>query len=149
MRGDTVTVYLDAEDEEKALRLEFFGDELDTLTLASEAVESYVLAPREDAELDDAEDAWTSRLLEHLPGPVFLDSSELFAGETDPVQLAWLWEYLRTREVVSFGPRPADTARRKERVRTARLLPGQALNLRKRCENVARGRLQRHLAAAL
>ena len=51
VRGDTVTVYLDADDEEKALRLEFFGDELDTLTLSGEAVESYVLAPREDAEL--------------------------------------------------------------------------------------------------
>ncbi len=111
VRGDTVTVYLDADDEGKALRLEFFGDELDTLTLAGEAVQSYVLAPLETAELDDAEDAWTSRLLEHLPGPVFLDSSELFAGETDPVQLAWLWEYLSlenrgTREVVSFGRDP-------------------------------------------
>ena len=111
VRGDTVTVYLDAEDEEKALRLEFFGDELDTLTLSGEAVESYVLAPLETAELDDAEDAWTSRLLEHLPGPVFLDSSELFAGETDPVQLAWLWEHLSAenqngREVVSFGRDP-------------------------------------------
>ena len=111
VRGDTVTVYLDADDEGKALRLEFFGDELDTLTLSGEAVQSYVLAPLETAELDDAEDAWTSHLLEHLPGPVFLDSSELFAGETDPVQLAWLWAHLSpenqgAREVVSFGRDP-------------------------------------------
>lgn len=110
VRGDTVTLYLDAEDEARTLRLEFFGDELDTLTLAGEAVPSYTLAPLETAELDD-QGAWTSRLLEHLPGPVFLDSSELFAGETDPVQLAWLWEHLSqenpgTRDAVSFGRDP-------------------------------------------
>jgi transcription-repair coupling factor (superfamily II helicase) len=106
VRGDTVTLYLDAEDEDKALRLEFFGDELDTLTFSGKPAQSYTLAPRENAELDDTEDAWTSRLLEHLPGPVFLDSSELFAGETDPVQLEWLWQHLNTREVVSFGRDP-------------------------------------------
>ena len=106
VRGDTVTLYLDAEDEAKTVRLEFFGDELDTLTLAGEATQSYVLSPLETAELDDSEDAWTSRLLEHLPGPVFLDSSELFAGETDPVQVAWLWEHLGGREAVSFGRDP-------------------------------------------
>ncbi len=102
VRGDTVTLYLD----ENELRLEFFGDELDTLTLSGDAVQSYVLAPREDAELDAAEDAWTSHLLEHLPGPVFLDSSELFAGEINSGELGWLWEHLSGREVVSFGRDP-------------------------------------------
>ena len=105
VRGDTVTLYLD-EDEEKVLRLEFFGDELDTLTFSGQAVQSYTLAPRADAELDDTEDAWTSRLLEHLPGPVFLDSSELFAGEINTGELGWLWEHLAAREVVSFGRDP-------------------------------------------
>ena len=103
VRGDTVTLYLDADDEEKVLRLEFFGDELDTLTLSGEVITNYVLAPREDAELDDAEDAWTSHLLEHLPGPVLLDSSELFAGEINSGELGWFWEHLAGREVVSFG----------------------------------------------
>lgn len=108
VRGDTVTLYLDGEGRE--LRLEFFGDELDTLTLAGEAVERFTLSPLENAQLDE-DDGWTSRLIEALPGTVFLDSSELFAGETDPVQLAWLWEHLSQekpgeREVVSFGRDP-------------------------------------------
>ena len=108
VRGDTVTVYLDADDSEQALRLEFFGDELDTLVLNGEKAESYTLSPCPDADLDEdaADDAWTSRVLEHLPGPVFLDSSELFAGEADPAAVAWLWEHLRGREVVSFGRDP-------------------------------------------
>jgi len=110
VRGDTVTLYLDAEDESKELRLEFFGDELDTLTLSGEVVQSYTLNPLENAELDE-DDAWTSRVLAQLPGTVFLDSSELFAGETDPVQLAWFWEHLSqekpgARDVVSFGRDP-------------------------------------------
>ena len=102
VRGDTVTVYLDADDSEQALRLEFFGDELDTLVLNGEKAASYTLSPRPDADLDEdaAEEAWTSRVLEHLPGPVFLDSSELFAGEADTAAVAWLWEHLRGREVV-------------------------------------------------
>lgn len=108
VRGDTLTLYFDSEDAEDALRLEFFGDELDALQLRGQSIEQYVLAPLEDAELvnvvTDEDEAWTSRLLEHLPGTVFLDSSELFPGEVDyPEEVAWLWEYLAEREVLSFG----------------------------------------------
>ena len=112
VRGDTLSVYLDEEDEERVLRLEFFGDELDTLQysdgqLAGEAVERHVLAPLENAEID--EEAWSSSLLEQLPGTVYLDSSELFAGELDDAQrIEAFWRYLETREVISFGRDPLE-----------------------------------------
>lgn len=102
VRGDTLTVYLDAEDAAQALRLEFFGDELDTMTLAGQPVERYVIAPRQGAEVQD--DSWTGKLLEGLPGTVFLDSSELYPGEFEnPERTAWLWDHLKDRQVVSFG----------------------------------------------
>ena len=107
VKGDTLSIYLDEEDEEKVLRLEFFGDELDTMQYAGAAVERYVLAPLENAEIDEAQ--WSSNLLEQLPGTVYLDSSELFAGELDDVErLEELWKYLETREVISFGRDPLD-----------------------------------------
>jgi transcription-repair coupling factor (superfamily II helicase) len=106
VRGDTLTVYLDAEDEDKALRLEFFGDELDSLTLAGEKLEHFTLSPLPTAPLEG--EGWSSKLLEHLPGTVFLDAPELYGGEVDAGGLEWLWEYLPTREVVSFGRDPLD-----------------------------------------
>ncbi|ADI13281.1 transcription-repair coupling factor [Truepera radiovictrix] len=106
VRGDTLTLYLDAEDEAKTLRLEFFGDELERLTLGEEGLGSYTLAPLPHAEL--GEEAWTSRLLEQLPGVVFLDSSELFAGEAEAAELKWLWAHLGARTVVTFGRDPLE-----------------------------------------
>ena len=136
VRGDTVTVHLSEEDEEGALRLEFFGDELETLAFRGEARRSHVLAPLSLAEHDRSE--WTTRLLEHLPGTVFLDAPELMPGaapdaaggdggrrqgegpdaegpapadagaSTDVLGTAWLWEHLSGREVVSFGRDPLD-----------------------------------------
>jgi len=106
VRGDTLTVYLDEEDETRVLRLEFFGDELDTLTLAGEPRETYVLSPLANA--DFGGEAWTSRLLEHVPGAVYLDSSELFAGEVMGETLEWLWSHLGARKVVSFGRDPLE-----------------------------------------
>jgi len=100
VRGDTVTLYLDAEDEAKAVRLEFFGDELETLSHCGQPVKQFILTPRAGVVLPEA----TSVLLAHLPGTVYLDSPELFAGEeVDAVRLAWLWQHLAQREVLSFG----------------------------------------------
>ncbi len=118
VRGDTLTVHLEEEDEEGALRLEFFGDELETLTLRGEVVPAHVLAPVSLAEYDRS--TWTTRLLEHLPGTVFLDAPELMPGalsddedapadddaSTAVLGTAWLWRHLAEREVVSFGRDP-------------------------------------------
>ncbi len=78
VRGDTLTVHLGDDGEERELRLEFFADELESLTLAGDAVESFALAPVSLAEYDRSD--WTTRLLEHLPGTVFLDAPELMPG---------------------------------------------------------------------
>ena len=43
VRGDTLSVYLDEEDEEKVLRLEFFGDELDTMQRSGQTIKRYTL----------------------------------------------------------------------------------------------------------
>ncbi len=102
VRGDTVTLFLDEEDAEDTVRLEFFGDELDHLERRGRSVERHVLTPRVVGGLEPA--TWRDRLLEHLPGAVFLDVPELYAGALgDPGAHAWLWEYLAGREVVSFG----------------------------------------------
>ena len=107
VRGDTLSVYLDEEDEEKVLRLEFFGDELDTIQHSGQAIRRYTLSPLENAEIDASE--WTSTPLEQLSGTVYLDSSELFAGELDDTErLGKLWTYLRVREVISFGRDPLE-----------------------------------------
>ena len=101
VRGDTLTLYLDEADPEDTLRLEFFGDELDRLMRGEDEVKNFLLAPRPEAEL--SEEAWDSKLLEHLPGTLFLDGSELFAGDLGDERVEWLWPYLTGREVVSFG----------------------------------------------
>ncbi len=132
VRGDTISVHLSGDDEEGALRLEFFADELETLTLAGQARTSHVLAPVSLAEYDRS--TWTTRLLEHLPGTVFLDAPELMPGavredgepgeneaaagvpvSATPDQPAtavpgtsWLWRHLAGRTVVSFGRDPLD-----------------------------------------
>ena len=125
VRGDTLTVHVTervAGDDENApgegegLRLEFFGDELDAMSLDGTAVDEYRLAPRELGGL--TRDDWTSRLIEHLPGTVYLDAPELIPGATqvedrggptgEPAALGvgWLWEHLAGRSVVSFGRDP-------------------------------------------
>ena len=141
VRGDTLTVHLGEDDADGALRLEFFGDELETLTLHGEARTAHVLAPVSLAEYDRSE--WTTRLLEHLPGTVFLDAPELMPGAapdagadgtsaggpasgrveaegeagagsaaaTAVLGTAWLWQHLAQREVVSFGRDPLDLER--------------------------------------
>ena len=115
VRGDTVVLYPEAapsEDAEPegAVRLEFFGDELDTLTVDGAEQERYVLAPRTLENLE--RDEWTARLLELLPGPVFLDAPELYPGELGEEQAAGLWEHLAAREAVSFGRDPLPLSER-------------------------------------
>lgn len=105
VRGDTLLVYLSAEDEADALRLEFFGDELESLTHREQAVKRYQLTPvSEEAAADAA--AWTSTRLAQLAGTVFLDSSELYAGMLTDVQEKALWDELSARNVVSYGRDP-------------------------------------------
>ena len=106
VRGDTVTLYLD-DDGERSLRLEFFGDELDALHGPDGPLERFVIAPRTPQD----QDGWSDRLLEHLPGAVFLDGSELYPGElVSAAASGWLWDHLAGREVVSFGRDPLELA---------------------------------------
>jgi len=164
VRGDTLTLFLAEGQDEGAtdgatagtassvapmaqaavatldgqLRLEFFGDELDAMSLAGVPREEYRLAPRSLGSLD--RETWIDRLLEHLPGTVYLDAPELIPGATPaaeggaaasreadrqaqgagpdtvgaraaadapaPSGVAWLWEHLAGRDVVSFGRDP-------------------------------------------
>lgn len=125
VRGDTITLYTEAlagaedgaqdrdddaddaplpEDPPGSVRLEFFGDELDALTSVGEPLERLVLAPRR---LGDAQRAgFTSRLLAALPGAVYLDAPELYAGDLSGDAAEWLWSHLAARAVVSFGRDP-------------------------------------------
>ena len=128
VRGDTVTLYLDPEDEADAVRLEFFGDELDRIVRGDDELEGFALTPRADADVadlvgleetgpdraGDAPDAparaWTSTVLEQLPGRVFVDAPELYAGEVGERAAARLWDLLSGRDVVSFGRDPMELA---------------------------------------
>ncbi len=107
VRGDTVVLYREPDDPDAQVRLEFFGDELDALTVRGEPAEAFTLAPRTVGGLEPG--GWTSRLLEQLPGTVFLDAPELFSGEIDDEgRTAWLWSHLTARSVVSFGREPLE-----------------------------------------
>ncbi len=107
VHGDSVTILLSDDPDGPALRLGFFGDELDELRLDGAAVETYRLAPRRGADVFDADEAaWTSRVLAAAPGPVLVDAPELVAGSLSESDAAWLWEHLAEREVVSFGRDP-------------------------------------------
>jgi transcription-repair coupling factor (superfamily II helicase) len=109
VRGDTITIFLDAENENKTLKLEFFADDLETLEHEGKKIDRFTIAPLENAEIE--QETWDSKILENLPGKIFLDASELFEGnvEDDTIdisqspQMAWLWGYLGGRDVVSFG----------------------------------------------
>lgn len=106
VKGDTLTVYLDKQDDSETLRLEFFGDELDNIIYKGSHLKKYVITPLKDAELDEG--TWDSKLIEHLEGKLFLDASELFASEFDDTsqELKWFWQYCEKRELISFGRDP-------------------------------------------
>ncbi len=109
VRGDTVSLFPDADAPDDELRLSFFGTELDGITRGGRSLEQTVIAPHGGAALDRS--AWASRLIEHLAGTVFLDVPELYAGEIgDDERTAWLWRALAARTVVSFGRDPLDLA---------------------------------------
>lgn len=109
VRGDTVTIYLDEEDAADELRLEFFGDELDAMKLRGEQIARHLIAPRPgfEGDIEGESEAWDTRLVEHLPGTVYLDGSELYRGEgVDESILAWFWSHLAGRDVVTFARDP-------------------------------------------
>lgn len=121
VRGDTLTLHTSAADLEGSIRLEFFADELDALQLNAVSVESLVLTPlpgskarRQSAASTDDADGAAARLLELLPGTVFLDAPELYFGALpdgegvvgSAVSGHWLWQHLASRQVVSFGRDP-------------------------------------------
>jgi len=127
VRGDTITLYREAldgrddeaeEDEDAPLpedppgsaRLEFFGDELDSLTSGGAPLERLVLAPLRPTDAMRAE--FTSRLLAALPGAVYLDAPELYPGDLAPEANEWLWRHLAGRDVVSFGRDPLELEER-------------------------------------
>ncbi len=118
VRGDAVIVYLSGEavgesgeagvteEPRDAVRLEFFGDELDAITVGGEPTSSFVLAPRTLENLEREE--WTARLLDKLPGTVFLDAPELYSGDASESAAEWLWQHLAARPTVSFGRDPLE-----------------------------------------
>jgi len=107
VRGDSIVLYPNAEDAAEALHLSFFGDELDAIRRNGVEVDAVTLTPRSVAEME--RDAWTSSMLEQLPGTVFLDGPELYAGALDDdTALERLWALLAERRVVSFGRDPLE-----------------------------------------
>lgn len=97
--GDTITV-LTGKNE---LRLTFFGDELEMLERSGERVLRWQLGLTDEAQLPDDTPPFRDVLLEHLPGTVYLDAPELWAGELGEQELARLNSLLEGRLVVSFG----------------------------------------------
>ena len=107
VQGDSVTLFLSEDPDGPRVRLGFFGDELDELRVDGVAAEAYELSPRRDAPLfEEDEEGWDATVLEALPGTVFLDGPELYAGSLADADAERLWEHLAGREVVSFGRDP-------------------------------------------
>jgi transcription-repair coupling factor (superfamily II helicase) len=72
------------------LRLEFFGDELEALRVEGRPQTRWVLTAK-----PGKAGTWTSRKIEHFPGPVFLDTPALAPAE--------LWKLIEGRERIAFG----------------------------------------------
>ncbi|MBA2668697.1 MAG: transcription-repair coupling factor [Trueperaceae bacterium] len=113
VRGDTIEILASDDATLPPLRLEFFGNELESMTRSGVGVPSTVIGPRDLAALHEAEEAdadapapWTSSVLASLPGTVYLDAPELMEGELGDA--GPLWHALRERDVVSFGRDPLD-----------------------------------------
>ncbi|MDZ7801287.1 MAG: hypothetical protein U5K81_10915 [Trueperaceae bacterium] len=149
VQGDGVSVLLSDDPDGPRLRLGFFGDDLDEIRVDGREAEAYVLSPRRDAPLFDEEGAWEARVLEALPGTVFLDVPELYAGSASEADAAWLWQHLGGREVVSFGRDPLELPTGDPHYDHASVLPGPLERVRGRRLGLAPGRLRRHLGLAL
>ena len=109
VHGDSLTLLLSDDPEGPQLRMGFFGDELDELRLNGLEVAHHVLAPRREAPLfDDDQRGWQARLIEALPGSVFLDVPELYPGSVGDAESAALFAHLAGRAVVSFGRDPLE-----------------------------------------
>jgi transcription-repair coupling factor (superfamily II helicase) len=96
--GDTLQIRINKRGD--TVRAEFFGDELETLRLNDEKVNTYSLEPLGDFV---PEVAWDSTRLERLPGRVYLDAAEFFDGYLLHKQIQKLWGHLATRAVISFS----------------------------------------------
>ncbi|MER3478906.1 MAG: transcription-repair coupling factor [Meiothermus sp.] len=72
------------------IRLDFFGDQLETIQVAGEHQKRWVLGAK-----PGKAEAWDSRKILHFPGPVFLDTPSLAPAE--------LWRHLEGRDLVTFG----------------------------------------------
>ncbi len=105
VRGDTILIQT-AEDGSSELRLEFFGSELERLLLDDREIEGYQLGLLDEAAAEPDGEAWTTHLLEHLPGPVLLDSPELYTGELGEQSAERLFGLLSERQVISYGRDP-------------------------------------------
>ncbi len=101
VRGDTISIYFG----KKVLRLEFFGDELDKILIDEKEIESFLLSPMEDSELNTQ--AWQSNLLEQIQAVYFLDNPELFEAVLEE-DAKILWDKLEKSEVISFGRDPLE-----------------------------------------
>jgi transcription-repair coupling factor (superfamily II helicase) len=107
VQGDALTLFREAPERSEGVRLEFFGDELDRIVRGEELLELFSLLPLSGAPVED-DDAWTARLIEKVPGTVYLDSPELVAGELGAERSEWLWRHLHRRRMISFGRDPLD-----------------------------------------
>ena len=104
--GDAVTVL---QEDGSEVRFEFFGDELETITHADgERTASWQLGLTAEAEPDGEGTPFSDVLLQHLPGTVYLDAPELWAGEFGEDALERLFSLLEGRRLVSFGRDPLD-----------------------------------------
>lgn len=101
VQGDTVRVFT----EHTEYRLEFFGDELDTLVANDTPVAALELPA---IIIEQEAESWTSDVLAHLPGTVFLDAPELYEAELGEEVAARLWARLTSGNVVSFGRDPLE-----------------------------------------
>ncbi len=73
-----------------AVRLEFFGDELERLLVQGEVWRRHLLLPK-----PGKAEAFTSKKLLHFPGPVYLDTPALAPEE--------VWPLLKGRPLVALG----------------------------------------------
>lgn len=131
VRGDTIEIELPAGN----FRVTFLGDTVERIQRLeadrnhpdppadspAEPPAEYPVVPRlvigPVAGFEDREDLphgeWGTHLIEHLDGPVYLDSPELYAGEWGEAgswREARLWELLAGREVIAFGRSPLPLA---------------------------------------